>query len=467
MFSTNPTIAPAPTVRALQQVQDWAAGLDELHQRIAARFKRAEPRQRVLAYLRGLLSSLDRKNGWQLAEAAGEATPDGMQRLLNTAKWDADAVRDDLRAYVVEHLGHPDAVLVVDETGFLKKGRKSVGVKRQYSGTAGRVENSQVGVLLAYASPQERTLLDRELYLPREWADDAQRRAEAGVPQEQEFATKPQLAQAMLARAFAAQVPHGWVTGDEVYGDNRALRAWLEQQQQPYVLALACNQPLYYGGGAEAGEVAVAAIAGQVAAADWPRLSAGDGAKGPRLYDWAWVRLGGASTPGWAHWLLVRRSISDPAELAYYVVFGPETTPLPTAVSVAGQRWKVEESIEIAKGEVGLDEYEVRQWAGWYRHLTLAMLAQAYLTVTRKYAAGAERAQEGSKEGAGAGGEAAARRAELIPVTVPEVRRLVWALVWRRWPTAEETLHWSIWRRRHQARAKRCHYKRRLARAAP
>src|SRR5215207_7738847 len=205
-------------------VAGWAAELEALHARIAPRFARPEPRRRALALLRGLLSPVERKNGWQLAEEAGEATPDGMQRLLATAERDADAVRDDLRAYVVEHLGDPAGVLVVDETGFLKKGIESVGVQRQYSGTAGRIENCQIGVFLAYATPHGRAFLDRELYLPEDWTAEAARRAAGGVPATVKFRTKPQLAKAMLERALAAEVPASWVTGDEVYGGDRRLR---------------------------------------------------------------------------------------------------------------------------------------------------------------------------------------------------------------------------------------------------
>jgi SRSO17 transposase len=365
----------------LAAVHDGAAALATLHGRIASRFRRSEPRRRALAYLRGLVSPVERKNGWQLAEQAGEATPDGMQHLLARADWDADAVRDDLQAYVVEHLGDPQAVLVVDETGFLKKGRKSVGVQRQYSGTAGRIENCQIGVFLVYASPGGRTFLDRELYLPKEWAADAERRAEAGVPEMVEFGTKPQLARVMLARALGAQVPAGWVTADEVYGGDRRLRVWLEEQQLPHVLAIKRTEPLWST--TTWTEVPAERLAAELAEDGWTRLSAGDGAKGPRLYDWARVPIRPLREPGWAHWLLVRRSLADPTELAYYVCFCPADTPLAELVRVAGTRWAIEECFESAKGQVGLDQYEVRRWTGWYRHITLALLAHAYLTVTR------------------------------------------------------------------------------------
>jgi SRSO17 transposase len=385
----------------VREVERWATGLTELHARIAPRFARSEQRSRVLAYLQGLLSPIKRKNGWHLAEQAGEKTPDGIQRLLNNALWDADAVRDDLRAYIVEHLDDKNAVLVVDETGFLKKGNKSVGVKRQYSGTAGRIENCQIGVFVAYASAKGHTLLDRELYLPKEWAQDEQRRKEAGVPEDVPFATKPQLAQKMLQRVLEAAVPCKWVTADEIYGGDRTLRRWLEQQEQAFVLAVSSNEPLWCDIGHGLRQERVRAIAASIPAAAWSRLSAGNGAKGPRVYDWARVALErltwlGGDEVRWEHWLVVRRNIAKPEELAYYVVYCPLGTELEELVQVAGRRWTVEESFEITKDEVGLDEYEVRRWNGWYRHITLAMLAQAYLAVTRYYAAEREREKGGT-----------------------------------------------------------------------
>jgi SRSO17 transposase len=371
----------AGTTAAVAAVEHWADGLAALDARVGRRFARAEPRRRALAYVRGLLSPVERKNGWQLAERAGEPTPDGMQHLLARADWDADQVRDDLRAYVMEQLGEEHAVLVVDETGFLKKGPKSVGVQRQYSGTAGRIENCQIGVFLAYASGQGRTFLDRELYLPKEWAADAARRQEAAVPETVAFRTKPQLARAMLERALAAGVPAQWVTGDEVYGGDVRLRVWLEEQQVAHVLAIKRTEPLWST--TTWTPVAATTLADAVPATAWERLSAGAGAKGPRVYDWTRVPIRPLREPGWDYWLLVRRSLADPTDRAYYVCFGPAGTPLAELVRVAGTRWAIEESFESAKGEVGLDHYEVRRWPGWYRHITLALLAHAYLTVTR------------------------------------------------------------------------------------
>jgi SRSO17 transposase len=270
----------------LAEVEGWAAQFERLCQRIGPRFARPEVRRRAAVFLRGLLGDVARKNGWQLAEHASETTPDGMQRLLTTTRWDADALRDDVRAYIVEQLGDPDGVLVVDETAFLKKGNKSAGVQRQDSGTAGRIENCQVGVFLAYASPKGRALVDRELYLPKEWASAPHRRAEAHVPEHVAFATKPQLAQAMLGRALEAQMPAGWVTADEVYGGDARLRAFLEQHDLAYVLAVKATQPLWAHGEQGPAEVPACELVAGLPARAWRRLSAGDGAKGPRTYDW-------------------------------------------------------------------------------------------------------------------------------------------------------------------------------------
>ncbi len=304
-------------------VATWAAGLDRVHQRIAPRFARAEPRRRALSYLRGLLHPVERKNGWQLAEQAGERSPDGMQRLLDAATWDADGVRDDLRAYVAEHLGDRRAVLVVDETGFLKKGTKSAGVARQYSGTAGRIENCQVGVFLGYAGPKGHALLDRELYLPREWTGDPLRCAEAGIPPDVPFRTKPQLARAMLERALTAGVPFRWVTGDEVYGGDVRLRVWLEAHDLPHVLAVKRNEPPWVNTDRGPHQVAAEAIAAQIPAGAWRHLSAGAGSKGPRVYAWARWPIRPWSDPERGDWLLVRRSLADPTDRAYYVCYGP------------------------------------------------------------------------------------------------------------------------------------------------
>jgi SRSO17 transposase len=369
---------------ALNEVNPWRAQLRTFSLWLGRRVRRVEVRRRLQRYLRSVLVGAERRNGWQLAEAMGEETPDGVQRLLTTAQWDTDGMRDDLRSYTVEHFGDPEGVAVIDETGFLKKGVKSAGVKRQYSGTAGRVENSQVGVFLAYASPRGRAFLDRELYLPAEWARDVARREEAHVPEAVRFATKPALARQMLARAFAAGLPIAWVTGDEVYGNNPGLRSWLEAGQHPYVLAVAGTHPVWVAGmdgEPVAGEVR--ALVTGLPAQGWVRMSAGDGNKGPRLHDWACRQLPRLPEDGMATWALVRRSLRDPTDLAYYRVYGPLGTTLATMVHVAGTRWAIEEGIERAKGEVGLDQYVVRRYDAWYRYITLALLAHAFLEVTR------------------------------------------------------------------------------------
>jgi SRSO17 transposase len=374
----------------IEEVRAWAAGLEAVHARIAGRFARAEPRRRVLAYLRGLLGPVGRKNGWQLAEHAGEATPDGMQRLLATADWDPDLVRDDLRAYVVEHLGDPGGVLVVDETGFLKKGTTSVGVQRQYSGTAGKVDNCQLGVFVAYVGPKGRAFIDRELYLPRSWTDDSARCLAARVPEQVGFRTKPQLARVMLERALDAGVPASWVTADEVYGQDPALRGWLEGRRMAYVLAIKSSELLAVGDGPA--KLSAAQLAAAVPAEHWVGASAGHGAKGRRLYDWTRVELATPATAGMARWLLVRRSRRD-GELAFYACYGPVDTSLVGLVRVAGTRWAIEDGFQQAKNEVGLDHYEVRRWPGWYRHITLALLAHAFLVVTRTKATTSNRAK--------------------------------------------------------------------------
>jgi SRSO17 transposase len=363
----------------------WIAGLDDLFALVAGRFHRVEPRRRARAYVRGLLAPLAAKNGWTLAEAAGDATPDGMQRLLNAAAWDADGARDDVRAYVAGHLGSPDGVLVVDETGFLKKGTKSAGVQRQYSGTAGRTENCQLGVFCAYATSKGRALIDRELYLPKSWIADRDRCREAAVPDDVEFATKTELARQMLARALDGGVPAAWVTADEAYGRDHKFRAWLEQRRIGYVVAVACNQAIPADAGTSRADV-LAAHAPQQA---WKRRSCGEGAKGPRIFGWAAASLPGpedSAPPGWSRQLLVRRSLTRNSkgehELAYYLCAAPAGTTDEDLIRVAGSRWAIEECFQTAKTETGLDQYQVRRYDAWYRHITLAMLAHAYLCVT-------------------------------------------------------------------------------------
>jgi SRSO17 transposase len=363
--------------------------LGGLHERVSGRFYRAEPRARVREYVSGLVAGLERKNGWTLAEHAGETGPDGMQRLLRRADWDIEGVRDDVRDYVVERLGDRGGVLVVDDTGFVKKGARSAGVQRQYSGTAGRIENCQIGVFLAYASQAGHALIDRELYLPESWTADRARCRAAGIPDGVGFATKPVLAQAMLQRAIEASVPFSWVTADEAYGQVKYLRVWLEQHDCSYVLATRCNDDVFTTDG-RTGR-ADQLIAGLPTRA-WCRISVGAGAHGPRVYDWARLPIRIAWAPGRGHWLLARRSISDPTEIAYYICYGPRRASLVDLAWIAGSRWRVEECFQQAKNEAGLDHYQVRTWRAWYAHITLSMLALAWLAGTKTLAAKGESA---------------------------------------------------------------------------
>jgi SRSO17 transposase len=375
------------------QVQAWADELAAVGQRIGRHFARSEPRRRAGGYIRGLLSDTQRKNGWQLAEHLGDPTPDGVQHLLARAGWDADALRDDLIRYVADSLGAPDGVLVVDETGFLKKGTKSCGVARQYSGTAGRIENCQVGVFLAYTTRRGRALLDRALYLPKEWARDRARREEAGVPEGVEFATKLVLARRMIDRAVAAGVPAAWVAADAVYGSDYHFRAAIEKHRLGYVAGVRSDFSVCAG----LRQVRVKSLLAEVPAGAWHRLSCGDGAKGPRLYDWALMRTNSPQPEGYARWLLIRRSVADPAEVAYFACGGPPGATLGDLVRVAGARWSIEECFELGKGDCGLDGYEVRSWVGWHRHVTLSLFALAVLAAIRARAAGPGRRKKGAR----------------------------------------------------------------------
>jgi SRSO17 transposase len=414
----------------------WLEMFDDLMGRIAGRFSRVEPRRRARAFALGLLADLPRKNCWSIAEHAGDATPDGMQHLLAGARWDADAVRDDLRDYVVEHLGDPGAVLVVDETGDVKKGSCTAGVQRQYTGTAGRIENSQVAVYLTYAAPRGHALIDRDLYLPRCWTGDPARCRAAGIPGGTAFATKPKLARQMIARALDAGTPAGWVAGDEVYGADPGLRADLEHRQLGYVLAIARACQVNAGAGASRAD----ALAARLPPSAWQRYSAGQGAKGHRYYDWAFIGIE-AGHPGY-HWLLIRRN-HHTRELAFYRCYSPRNVPLAVLAQVAGRRWTTEENFQAGKGLAGLDEHQVRRWNSWYRWVTLAMLAAAFLTI----AAAAEHSSHPPP-----GGQ--------IPLTRNEIARLLAALVIQPPRDTWHRLRWSAWRRRHQHRARTCHYQR-------
>jgi SRSO17 transposase len=361
-------------------VESWSSGLDDFLIDLGGRFSRVEPRRRAFAYVRGLLSPLERKNGWTLTEAAGDTSVSAMQAMLQSPCWDPDALRDDVRAHVVAHVAHRDAVLVADETGFLKKGRKSAGVQRQYSGTAGRTENCQIGTFLTYASPRGRALIDRELYLPESWIADRDRCRAAGIPDEVGFATKPEQARVMVERAIGAGVPFGWFTADEFYGQNPGLRQWLETNDVFYVMATRKDHEV------ASGLFTVSRIDQMIAklpAGAWKRRMCGQGAHGPRVYDWVATPIRRDFGKDRRGWVMARRSISDPDEIAYYICYGSRGTRLRELVRVAGARWAVEETFQTAKNEVGLDHYQVRKYGAWYAHITLSMAALAFLTLTR------------------------------------------------------------------------------------
>jgi SRSO17 transposase len=414
------------------------AGLDDAFARVAGRFARREVRLRARRCLEGLLSGLERKTGWSLAEYAGETTPDGMQRLFTSARWDPDAVRDDVRGYAVDHLGEADGVLIGDDTGFEKKGTCSAGVQRQYTGTAGKITNCQIGVFLAYASGRGRALVDRELYLPRSsWSDDPVRRGRAKVPSHVGFATKPQLLQAMIERAIAAKVPFGWVTADEAYGDNGPLRRFLDQRRINYVLAVSRAHQVTTGVSRLRADALVKTLPGSA----WQRRSCGNGAKGHRWYDWALI-----ATTSPAHHLLVRRSIARPQELAFFLCHSIGPVALPRLIKVTGARWMIEECFQAAKNEAAMDHYQVRRYDAWHRYITLSMLALAYLAVTRAHLTGTEPDSRPARD-------------QQVPLSANEIRRLLASLCQ---PPADphHIQHWSRWRRHHQTRARRCHYQR-------
>ncbi|WP_435876305.1 IS701 family transposase [Saccharopolyspora shandongensis] len=363
-------------------VLEWSASFAAFTSRFAGRFPRVESRRRMVSYLRGLLSETERKNGWTLAESAGDAGPEGMQRLLNFYAWDTEGLRDDVREVVTEAIGDAErGVLIVDETGFLKKGTQSAGVARQYSGTAGRIENSQIGVFLAYASDRGRALIDRELYLPKDWTADRDRCRAAGIDDDIEFATKPVLARRMIERASDAGVPFRWVTGDEAYGQDTKFRLWLESREIAHVVAVPKNAMVV---SMELAKVRASRVIDGLDESAWHRVSCGAGAHGERIYDWAAVDIRPLRDPRCGHWLLARRSVSDPADIAYYVCFGSARTTLSELVRVAGSRWAIEESFQTAKNETGLDHYQVRGYTAWYRHITLSMAAAAFLLILRQ-----------------------------------------------------------------------------------
>lgn len=413
----------------------WLDEFGTLMDRIRPRFARYESARHAAGLMLGLLSNLERKNCWTIAQERGDVTPHGLQHMLSRASWDEHAVAGDVRDYVIAAFADPDAVLVVDETGDLKKGTATVGVQRQYTGTAGRIENAQVAVYLTYAAARGHALIDGRLYLPKSWTDDPSRMARAGVPEDIEFATKPVLAQHMIAAALDAGVLASWVAGDEVYGADSALRSACRDRGIGYVLAVACNHYVVTA------QSRVDALVAGMPTFGWQRLSAGAGSKGPRLYSWLLIDI--ASTLPGHEWIMVRRNDST-QELAYYRCWSPHPVPLPVLVRVAGRRWTIEESFQAAKGQAGLDEHQVRTWTSWRRWVILSMLAMAFLAVT------CANERDGTPTPHG-----------LIPFTLNEIRRLFDKLILTRTATQDTIWAWSLWRRKHQATARTCHYRRR------
>jgi SRSO17 transposase len=406
-----------------EEVPDWAASFAAFCARFDDLFTRSESRTQARKYLRGLLAGLERKTTWQLAEVVKDGTPDRMQRLLYRAPWDAETARDRLQEFVIERFGDPEGIGVLDETGIPKQGIRSVGVQKQYCGAVGKIETCQVATLLTYATARGPVFLDRRLFLPEEWCGDRGRRARAHVPEDVRFQTKPQQARAMLEHAAQQGVPLRWVTGDSVYGDSPELRAAIEAHGYWYVLALTSvircwleppplQGPQEVTGGRPRRAVrlapgapkarTVAEVIARLPRAQWKRLSVGAGTKGPRIYAWARVRVieSRDGFPGPEVWLLARRSVSDPTELAYYFALAPTTVSLQQLARVAGTRYTVEQVIKQAKSEVGFDRYEVRSWHSWYRHITLAMLAQVWLA-DQRLVAGEKKGGPGGSDRAG------------------------------------------------------------------
>jgi SRSO17 transposase len=463
MKSTHSTTSN-PGEPSLSEISGWYHRLHCLHQRLSFRFARPEVRQNVLLYLQAILSDVPRKNGWQISEQARQANPSRMQRLLSRAVWDEHGVRDDLRT-LVSHCLHPaqthpsDAssaspfpVLVLDESGFPKRGHHSPGVAPQYCGRTGRVENCQVGVFASYVTALGHALIDRELYLPEEWCTDLPRRRAAHIPDHVSFATKPELAGRMAQRAQQALLPIRWVVADSVYGHSLELRLWLQAQGFPYVLGVPSTEAVCVQ--TPTGELLlrdVATIAHlALRARDWHRLSQSLGTKGERLFDWARLPIASAGQVDARHFLLIRRCLDDPSVLAFFLVWAPPDTPLSLLVQAIGARWHIEEDLEANKA-LGLGQYEGRSYLGWYRHLTLVLLASAFLldiTVSDRLSAAAPPPQEHVA-------------APLLELTTAEARHLLARLFFPLPTSAPLILLWSRFRRTHQYWASYYHRRRR------
>jgi len=375
-----------------QTLELWASSLRDAKARMRPLFTQDRVAASAGLFLDGLLGAERRKTGWMRAEAAGDPGPWRQQAILGRGRWDADALRDIVRDYVVEHLAADDAVLVVDETGFLKQGKASCGVARQYTGSAGKITNCQIGVFAAYVSDRGHAFIDRSLYLPQSWAEDPARRAAAHVPQQIAFATKSHLARAMVERAIAAGVPFAWVAGDSIYGVS-AVEMALRRAGKGYVLGVAATSQFTSWGAKPPVAGTAAEIAGALDPSAWQRLSAGAGSKGERLFDWAYLELADLEAAEynetlaglWTRGLLIRRNIAD-GGLAFFTTWCPAGTAMETLVAVEGRRWAIEDGFETAKNELGLDHNETRSWHGWHRHVSLVMLAFAMLAAIRQKA---------------------------------------------------------------------------------
>jgi len=449
---------PSPALTTLSDVIHWREALLQLHTGLASHFARPEPFQRALRFVQGILSSVERKNAWQLAEQAREATPYGMQRLLSGAVWDVDGVRDDIRAFALQQVGSGHVIAAIDETGFLKRGKHSAGVGKQHYGPTGDLRNCQVGVFLSLVTPAGHTLIDRELYVPADWTDDLARCQQVGIPATVPFRTKPQLAILMLQRLKLAQVSIEWVVADSVYGSNPDLRTWLETQKQPYVMAIACDEPVVlHLPKVGVRRLEVRDMPARLSASCWQQLSMSEGTKGPRLFDWACLPIWHQGRDDGWHSLLIRRTIEPTPDLTYYLVFAPPDTSLLAKVTALGARWRIEEDFENGK-DLGLDHYEVRSFVGWYRHVTLVMLAMTFLTSITL----AARTPSTALLAASRHPAEAVMPADLCPLSAPEARRLLARLLFP--PPASVTLvfAWSAWRRWHQRMACFFHTRRRV-----
>jgi SRSO17 transposase len=452
---------------SLQEIGRWPLALIQLHQRLAPYFARPEPRQHALLYLQAIVSEIPRKNSWQIAEHAKQARPYGMQRLLSRAIWDEEGVRDELRAYVLQCLSPPSLlqigeqssdvpealfpVYVIDESGFPKRGTHSAGVQMQYCGATGQMDNCQVGVFLSYVTAQGHALIDCALYLSEDWINDAARRQAAHIPETVCFQTKPELARRLIQQAQSAALPLRWVVADTVYGHSTDLRLWLEAQGFPFALAVPANEVVCVQTAQGYRICEVASIEQQVLnPQDWQRFSMSLGSKGERLFDWAILPLVHRGTVDECHWLVLRRCLDDPSEKAYYLVYAPPGTSLQTMVLAIGARWSIEVDLENAK-DLGLDQYEVRSYIGWYRHITLVLLAAAFLLGIC--------IQDSCLH---CPPEEPAPSLPLIPLTIPEVRHLLARLIWPAPTHAPLICQWSSFRRAHQYWAGYYHRRRRL-----